>query len=279
MGESSVQIIPYYAHPHVHTVILDDTFYDETTAQPSDTSELPYATVVVTGADQGIDNTFVRISDLPTKKALFGQGNFQKYGQASLQADLLFNGSTNVWFCRVLPDNATYANMILLAKYREGNELDDLGQETGLKRFEIKFDVAYAGKPRLTEGSTDDMAILEVANSLASEVPDAQTGYMTLPLAYVRSVGRGKYGNKYAMCFRRDTDAEKEYEMKMYKWSLITNTAGVSRVSNIFSGSLYQTTRFNMSTLISDVLDQFATGSCPVYIYPFEDNYLKLYDF
>ena len=29
---SDVQIIPYYAHPHVHTVINDHTWYDETVA-------------------------------------------------------------------------------------------------------------------------------------------------------------------------------------------------------------------------------------------------------
>ena len=274
----SVQIIPYYAHPHVHTVIYDNTFYDETVAVPKDPSDLPYSTVVVTGADQGIDNTFVRISDLRTKQSIFGKGNYQKYGQPSIQADLLFNGSTNVWFCRVLPENATYANMILLAHYREGNELDDLDQETGLKRMEIKFSVAHAGKPNVTEGANNDTAILAAANALATERPDAQTGYNTLPICYVRSVGRGKYGNQYSILLRRDVDAEKEYDMKMYKWGLVSNTT-TSRVTNIFSGSLYQTTRYNMSTLISDVLDQFTTGSCPIYIYPFEDNFMKLYEF
>ena len=275
--DNSVQIIPFYAHPHVHTVIFDDTFYDETVAQPRDPTDLPFATVVVAGADKGIDNTFVRISDLNTKKALFGPGNFQKYGQPSLQADLLFNGSTNVWFCRVLPDNATYANLILLAHYRMGDERDDLDQETGLKRMEIKFSVAYATKPNLTDGATGDDVIQEYANTLIEEAA-TEEDYNVLPICYVRSVGRGRYGNQYSMCFRRDTDAEKEYGMKMYKWALITN-ASVSRVTNIFSGSLYQTTRYNQSTLVSDVLDQFPTGSCPVYIYPFEDNFIKLYEF
>ena len=279
MDNTSVQIIPYYAHPHVHTVIYDNTFYDETTATPVDADEKPYAVAVVTGADQGIDNTFVRLGDFKTKKSLFGKGDFQKYGQSSLQADLLFNGSTNVWFCRVLPDNATYANMILIAKYRKGNELDDLDQELGTKRLEIKFDVAYATKPQLTEGATDDGAILEIAKNYIKSTPDAQTGYMSVPVCYVRSIGRGKYGNKYSMVFRRDKDAEKEYEMKMYKWALVATEKSISKVTNIFSGSLYQTTKYNMSTLISDVLDQFSTGSCPVYIYPFEDSFETLYSF
>ena len=40
-NESSVRIIPFYAHPHVHSVIKDDTFYDETVATPKDPSDLP----------------------------------------------------------------------------------------------------------------------------------------------------------------------------------------------------------------------------------------------
>jgi len=277
-NESSVQIIPFYAHPHVHTVIIDDTFYDETVATPKDPTDLPFSTVVVTGADQGIDNTFVRISDLKIKKALFGKANFQKYGQSSIQADALFNGSTNVWFCRVLPDNATYANVVVLAHYRKGKILDDQGQETGKSRLEIKFSLAYATKPTITEGAKSDNDILEFARSLASKTADPLTGYMTTPICYIRSIGRGKYGNNYSISIARDSDAEKEYDMKMYKFSLIERSP-ITRVKNIFSGSLYQTVRYNMSTLISDVLDQFSTGSCPVSIHSFEDGFQEIYDF
>ena len=277
-NESSVRIIPFYAHPHVHSVIKDDTFYDETVATPKDPSDLPFSTCVVTGADQGIDNTFVRISDADTKKAIFGKGNFQKYGQSSIQADALFNGSTNVWFCRVLPDNATYANVVVLAHYRKGNILDDQGQETGKVRLEIKFSLAYANKPTITEGAKSDNDILEFARSLASKTADPQTGYMTTPICYIRSIGRGKYGNNYAISINRDSNAEKEYSMKMYNFTLI-ETSPVTRPKNQFTGSLYQTVRYSMSTLISDVLDQWSTGSCPISIHSFEDGFQEIYDF
>lgn len=275
---STVQIIPYYAHPHVHTVINDHTWYDETVAVSDSSDNLPYATCVVTGADSGIDNTFVRLNDKKTKVALFGNGNFQKYGQSSLQADLLFNGSTNVWFCRVLPDNATYANLVLLAHYRKGKILDELSQETGKVRLEIKFSVAYANKPKLSDGSLSDDDITTFANSLASETADPLTGYMTVPVFYVRSTGRGQYGNVYSMSLGRDADAEKEYSMKMYKFNLLNNDTTTSLV-NVFSGSLLQNIRYQMSTLISDVLDQFTTGSAPVKIVPFEDSFVTLYNF
>ena len=275
---TSVQIIPYYAHPHVHTVINDHTWYDETVAVPPTPADLQYATCVVTGADKGIDNVFVRLSDIRTKQALFGKGDFGKYGQSSLQADQLFNGYTNVWFFRALPDNATYANMIVLAHFRTGKILDELNQETGKNRLEIKFSVEHAAKPNLVEGATKDIDIEEFATGLTSMVAHPQTGYMTVPLFYVRSVGRGKYGNMYSMRFARDVEAEGEYDLKMYRYSLLTNEPR-TRVTNMFAGSMYQTTRHEMSTLIEDVLDQFETGSCPVFIKTFEDNFIYLYNY
>lgn len=277
-NESSVQIIPYYAHPHVHTVIDDHTWYDETVAPASSPDELPFTTCVVTGADMGIDNTFVRINNLKTKEALFGTGNFQKYGQASIQADVLFDGNTNVWLCRVLPDNATYGNMVLLAHYRKGKILDELSQETGKVRMEVKFSMAYADKPYMSDGAKTEFEIEEFARSLTTKNADPQTGYMTVPICYVRSVGRGQYGNFYSMSIARDNEAEKEYNLKMYRFTLLTNK-NVTAKYKVFSGSLYQTSRYDMSTLISDVLDQYSTGSCPVKISPFEENFQKLYDF
>lgn len=276
--DSTLQIIPYYAHPHVFTVIRDHTWYEETVATPTDPNDLPFATAIVTGADRGIDNTFVRINKKEVKEAIFGKADFKKYGQPSIQADVLFNGKTNVWFCRVLPENATYANVIFLMHYRRGKILDDLGQETGKYRLEVKFSTACCNKPNVTEGAKSDSVLEEYARTLATDKADPQTGFLTVPLCYIRSIGRGKYGNSYSFSIARDSDAEKEYDLKMYKFQLLDNS-NITRITNIFSGSLYQTVRYKMSTLISDVLDQFSTGSCPVKIFPFEDSFDKVYEF
>lgn len=275
MDNFTPQIIPFFAQPHVHSVIQDNTFYDETTAVPT-SDVLPFSTVVVTGADKGIDNTFVRLTSKDIKQRIFGKGDFKKYGQASLQTDELFNGSTNVWFCRVLPDNATYANMILVAHYRKGKILDDKNQETGKHRLEVKYTLEHAKPPTVKDGAKDDIDINAMCESLVKDQPDSLTGYMSVPLLYIRSIGRGKYGNNYSIFINRDTSAENDYSLKMYNFSLIDNTK-VSKIINVFSGSLIQTTRFEMSTLISDVLDQFSTGSVPVKIISLEDNFQKIF--
>lgn len=271
-NETAVQIIPFYSHPHVHTVINDNSFYEETVDTSTGSEDLPYSTVVVTGADTGIDNKFVKLTDLKTKQKLFGQGDFLKYGQPSIQADVLFNGSTNVWFCRVLPDNARYANLIVLAHYRKGKILDDLGQETGKYRLEIKFSTVSADMPAIVDGAISDEIIEEYAYALTDITTDPLTGYLTVPIAYIRSTGRGNYGNNYSIAITRDTDAENEYDVKMYGWNVINNT-NITTVENVISGSLYQTSKNGTSTLISDVIDQFNEGSVPVYIHSFEDSF------
>lgn len=272
-----VQIIPYYAHPHVFVVINDNTFYDEAVGTPVE-ADMPYGTAVAFGADSGRDNTWIRCNDLNKKRAIFGSANFRKYGQSSLQSEKLFNGSTSVWCYRCLPDDATYANMIILQKYRKGDVLNELGQATGLKRLETKFEVAFAAKPDISTGANDDDDVRAVAESYASDTADPDTGYMCAPVGYFRIDGRGAYGNQYGIQVLRDADLEKEYEEKMYMFKLIKN-GKVTQIANIFSGALYQQAVDGVSTLIDDVVDKFEDGTCPVSITTFEDNFQKVYDF
>lgn len=274
----SIQIIPYYSQPHVFTVIDDDSQYEETVATPASAGDLPYSTAIVVGADSGIDGRFVRLTDLATKQAIFGKGNYLKYGQPSIQADVLFNGNTNVWLMRVLPDNATYANIIYLAHYRLGKVLDDLGQETGKVRLEIKFSTVNVDDKAIKHGAITDADIQGYAQSLIKNTKDPKTGYKTLPIAYVRSIGRGRYGNNYSMSITRDQNAEKEYGSKMYMFNLIDNSVS-TKIKNQFSGSLILTAYKDQSLLIEDTLNQFTLGSCPVHIKTFEDSIHTIYEF
>ena len=271
------QIIPYYAHPHVHTEIFDHSWFDDTIVSAFDQIASPYSTCVVTGADQGIDNTFIRLGTLRSKVALFGPGNFEKYGQSSLQADQLFDGNTNVWFCRVMPDNATYANMVVLAHFRKGNILDELNQETGVSRMEIKFSTAYANKPHVTQGAMNEIDIQTFAESLISLTPDPLTGYMTVPLFFIRSIGRGQYGNRYALRLNRCSEQEREYDLKMYRFMLLSHEASI-RSSGMFTGSFITSLRYDRSMMITDVLDQLPQGFAPVSIRSYDDHFAYLFD-
>ncbi len=276
---SVLQTILYYTHPHVNVTIKDNTGYDESGIIRESSESMPYSTLAVFGADKGIDNVFVCTNDLNMKKSIFGEGNYSKYGQPSLQADALFNGHTNVWLCRVLPDNAQYANLILLAHFRKGKILDELNQETGKYRLEIKFSIENVTSKNISGGATKDDIIDNFAQSFMNDYKsDPQTGYITIPIGYSRIIGRGKYGNMYSLSIDRDMDAEKEYNVKMYKFKLIDNSE-VTRVVNEFSGSLVPYMSKNTSTLIDDVIDQYSLGSCPIKFHAYYENIEKIYNF
>ena len=282
-NDSNVQIIPYYAQPHVYTVIKDHTWYDETVAGNANEAEMPYSTVVVTGADSGIDNKFIRLTDYNTKVSIFGRGNYAKYGQPSIQADTLFNGATSVWFCRVLPDNANYANAIIMAYYKAGDQYDEDNNATGLQEMKIKFGISHAVKDQdtLPLGPVNDDAIRGVCGSLTQSTADFQTNYFAVPIAYIRATGRGRYGNNISVAITRDLIAENDYLVKMYDFNVINNssTTNSTQVTNVLAGSLAQVIRNGVSTLISDVVDSYGTGSSPIQIIPFEESFETLFNF
>ena len=101
------------------------------------------------------------------------------------------------------------------------NDVDEDFQPTGLQRMEIKFELKYASKPYVEDGATTVDAIEEFANTFVKTTPDAQTQYRTLPIAYIRSTGRGQYGNGYSFSITRDQNAEKDYQLKMYDFNII----------------------------------------------------------
>lgn len=329
-----IQIIPYYSHPHVATYINDNTFYSEDTADVTG-NQKPYDTVIVTGADKGIDNKFIKLNDINVKNEIFGRGNYRKYGQPSIQADALLNNQqTNVWFMRVLPKDAKYANLVVFAHYKtdgdiyrvttsvsnttagtpsvaadeaDGPETTPGGTTTettvkvpvmdvtGLKQLEVKFSV-------VSIDATSDSEIIEritgkngvggyiYARGTGEEctyTPDEAAmygtekanldGWHTVPLFYVRSTGRGKYGNKYAIRIQRDADFEYENNLKTYGFGLIERDL-VTAAKNYFSGTLVPTTKYNASTVIDDVIGSYSTGSCPIYIKSFEESMVELFE-
>lgn len=279
-NDSTVQIIPYYAQPHVHTVIRDHTWYDETVYTSEDIATR-FSTVVVAGADRGIDNKFIRLTDLATKRAIFGLGDYDKYGQPSIQADQLFNGSTAVWFCRVLPENATYANMVLVAYYRAKDQVDENGDATGLKEMQVKFDIKYLTTANSTEGAKNDSVIDKFAQELTEATENATTKYLAVPLMYIRATGRGRYGNGISIAITRDWQAENDYSLKMFDVNVIDNTSATNKtlVTNIIAGSLFQVQRNGVSMFLEDVVDQYNEGVIPVTVIPYEDSFFTLYNF
>ena len=111
-----VQIIPYYAHPHVFVVINDNTFYDEAVGTPVE-ADMPYGTAVAFGADSGRDNTWIRCNDLNKKRAIFGSANF---------ADTI-NKSLNQCFSRTMVTSLTTLFVCVILAVMGGSSIRDFG--------------------------------------------------------------------------------------------------------------------------------------------------------
>lgn len=115
----ATQIAPKWLHPHVMTVINDNTAYEENTT----TVDTNVKFLAVFASSQGPDNVLVKKTDLADFKTTFGDSDYAKYGQPLLMplAELKA-GNASVYCMRVMPEDATYANVMVSALYRTVEE-------------------------------------------------------------------------------------------------------------------------------------------------------------
>lgn len=286
------KIIPGYTHAHVATYINDNSGVRplEMPARPSvDTS---MKTLCVFGADKGPDNV---LRYIPPRQWVrfqnyYGIPNFNKYGQASLHPYLFLNNNPNtgVWAMRVLPDDAAYANGIVVAHFGVQDIVtlvpDGEGgtKESTEKRFQIMYTVEnYLPKERDLGCLTDygEFNSLDGAakewRRVAPESPD-ENGWYTLPIAAIRPIGHGKYGNKYSFRFERDLSAERDTDMKMYRLSILDSFQATVYKSS-YRGSLINSTIGKPVTSIQDVIvEKDDDANISTILYP--DNVAYIFD-
>jgi hypothetical protein len=113
----SVQIVPTYHYPYVHTVINDNSqIVDDITINQQD-PVVTFAFPFVSG--KGIDNQFVKKTSLAGCKQTFGESNYKKYGQPYMMPlNVLSEPNVNVWCMRVMPENAAYSNTVIVLWYK-----------------------------------------------------------------------------------------------------------------------------------------------------------------
>lgn len=111
----ATQIAPKWLQPHVMTVIHDNTVFEESTV----TVDSNVKFLAVFASSQGPDNVLIKKTDLADFKATYGDSNYAKYGQPLLMplAELKA-GNASVYCMRVMPEDATYANVVISANYK-----------------------------------------------------------------------------------------------------------------------------------------------------------------
>lgn len=262
----TTQIVPKFSFPYVETVVNDYTEVTDPVIEEVVSSSIKQVYAVT--ASKGIDNTWVSKSSRDSAVKTFGESNFAKYGQPLMQAlSVLDNDDTECYIMRVMPENATYANAIVSAKFKA----DDTSIEASQRKFRIKLEAnSYEGV---------STAAANKANlAINSGVVDAE-GFKEIPFMAVRYSGRGTCGNMYSSRISQATSYEKEYGIKLYDFEIMNNETGLVKDFD-YVGALVSSTKYNedTTTQINDLLSDTEVGLAPVDVYIKEDGIEEVYN-
>ena len=262
----SIQIVPKYTYPYVETVINDNT---QVTSGVSSTRVDPIVTYAFPFvSSKGIDNVFVRKTSYDSFVSTYGNSNYKKYGQPLMMPlAILQKPNTYVWGMRVMPENASYSNAAISLYYKA--DATDTGKASK-KRFRIKF----------TSKNLENIYDVKTFNSKYTELDGNHIddeGYTQVPIMGIRSAGRGKYGDTYSMGIAQNFSYEKEYGIKMYDFSILSNEGGLNKIAT-YTGSAVSSAKYDATTLINDILENTNTGDIPVYVVMNEDGVNDVYD-
>lgn len=253
-----LQIVPRWLQPHVMTVINDNTQFDDE-AQVTD-NNIKFLSIF--RSSQGIDNVFIKKDSLKDFTRTYGHEDFRKYGQPLMMPIAhLEGGDATVYCMRVMPEDATYSNVIISLKYKKD-------EATG--KFIIRYDFDY------TDEATSQSVLEIKAMALETEDPDVD-GFIKVPIINVRMAGRGEYGNKFRLRIAHNYDYEKDYQIKMFSFEALSSASGLVKLAS-YIGSVCTSPKYNASTLINDVIDEAEVGSSYFDIRVNEDNFEGIYN-
>ena len=199
------QIIPKWLHPHEETFINDNTKFTETT---DDNPGVRFLNVFT--GPKGIDNKLLLKKSFSKWVDEYGLPDYRLYGQPIYMPYVsLSTLYAQSWSMRVMPENATYSNAIIVAMIKADNT-----EPTNVK-LRVKFKA-------LTQTGLNDASMLETyMETLKSTTPDTD-GYISYPIMGFWSLGRGVYGDYYRIRVSNDTGANKVNNYMNYKVELIS---------------------------------------------------------
>lgn len=173
-------VVLTYPHPHIVVYVEDNTAYTETYLEP----DTPVKMLQIGTFPQGRDNQLLYYTKLDQFESELGRPNFKYYGQAAYNiVNALSTGYAGVYAMRVMPENAAFANTVIMAKYKVVT--DDTTGESVLH-------VGYTAES--IQNAVSEDIITEQMDALADANLD-DDGYYTKPLFCIYSSGRGLYGN------------------------------------------------------------------------------------
>mgnify|MGYP001168685913 CR=1 FL=1 len=258
----SGQIIPAWAHPHIETFINDNTVIEETYETPEEGVRGIYVFV----SPKGRDNKIIPISNYNDFVKEFGKPNYKLHGQpVYMPLAALASGYAKAYCLRVMPEDAAYANGVLVAKVKV-DDTDDQNKKLIIKHQLVSHD-------NLT--NKDQFSTL--TDLITSEDPDVD-GFMTFPLFGVYSLGRGAYGNSMRFRLVQNLNSDKENGYKNYRLEVIS-TDDKLVVDEVFFGTFLPTAIVNRKSIfIEDVVNDAEAGSQKIGIYVCQESFEKIFE-
>ena len=273
------QIIPEYLHPHVKTYINDNTVFQESISS----KEASVSFINVIASEKGRDGMVVECNSLEEYINEFGKPRFDLYGQPCLMPyAALSTGQAKCWVLRVMPEDATYANVLVVAKVKVVDENIDHGAElpaelpvqinsTGKKKLIVKHEVQYH----------EELLNASEFNALSEAVldtkPDSE-GWMTYPLFGFISTGRGAYGNNYRVRITSAPQADKDNIYKNFKVELLELSNGLVR-QELFQGSLDSVALDgNKSLFLEDLVNDTVQTKRKIEMYVFSHHFNSIFE-
>lgn len=243
------QIIPEYRHPHVMTVINDNTEFQETSLPVDE----PVRALAVFTSSKGRDGVVLNHTNEAAWVEEYGKPNFAQFGQPGYNAyNTLSTRVAKVWSMRVMPDDASYSNLVLVAKVKV--DATDPANKKLVVRFEAVHHTAV----------TDKNEFEDLTHLLRDENPDVD-GFETYPLFVIYNLGRGAYGNNHRVrlvsALQADKDSDyKNYRLEVYELEGTLNPKGTPLTGTFVPDSL----EGNVSVFLEDVINDTDTGSSKV---------------
>ena len=222
---ASYQIIPEGSmkRPKIRTYIYDNTEVNTTVAASG--GGYMSSVLCVFSSPKGRDNQIITIDNgLSQFIEEFGMGPFKIYGQPLLNAYAAASAASTshgvVHCLRVMPEDAAYSNVTLIAKYRA-----DPTNET--------MEIGFVVKP-----SDDDLLDLEDLEDCCSVSGETdEEGFTSVKLLTIAYKGRGSYGRNLRFRITTDKASDKENKWKNYNFSILRNEETLDLIES-YSGVL-----------------------------------------
>ena len=259
----ATQIAPEYKQPHVATYINDNTKYTEDIVSVDNNVKF----LSVFRSYMGPDNVIIKVKKLNDFINMYGESDFSKYGQPLLMPIAeLTSGIASVHCMRIMPTDATYANVIVSALYKTDKDA---------KKMTIKYHSEYLAPSDHETGAITEDLVKAAFVSAASDTPD-DNGFKKIPLFYITMAGRGVYGNDFRFRVSREASYEKDYGIKMFSFEALQVNNGINSLAN-YVGSLVTSTRHVKTTFITDIMEDYDPGESYFKVNVDEANVEKLY--